>query len=464
MPEAGNRERKKMNRIIKIIRKYSQKQERKREYEFLPATLEVLERPPAPFSRFMLIFIVVLTSFVLGWASFAQMDIVVSGMGVVVPKGKVKIVQSLESGIVTAIHVRDGQAVKKGAPLITLDNTESRVDTETVARELTGISLAISRLRAQIKEDPDLFVPPPQAKEADITLHRKLLLQSLAAEKEKKTTLELEIRRCRAERESIHSDLKRLSEALPLSLEMYDRKSALARRKLIPDAELLQAKMELNNIEHNLLSAKSRLVEVETRLSKAVKEKELVKTVSRRDLLDKLTELNSRRENLRRQLAKAKNRQNHFILTAPADGIVQQLAVHTVGGVITGAQPLMVIVPLEGGLEIEGKILNRDIGFIQQGQQVSVKVTAYPFTRYGDLRGKIEWVAGDAVIDNELGPVYPIRVSVAGYQLPNIINGRRGKISPGMTVKTDIKVGRRRVIQYFLGPIMRYRDQSLREI
>jgi hemolysin D len=461
MPEINNRKRK---NIKTLITRYRRKQEEKREYEFLPATLEVLTRPPAPFSRFLLIFIVILTSFTIGWASLAQMDIVITGMGVVVPKGKVKIVQSLESGIVAAIHVRDGQAVKKGTPLITLDNTESRVDAETVARELAEISLAIARLKAQIKGDPNLFTPPPQAEEADINLHRKLLLQSLAAEKEKKTTLELEIRRCRAERESIRSDLKRLTEALPLSLEMHSRKSALARQKLIPDAELLQARMELNNIEHNLLSAKSRLVEAETRLSRAIKEKELITTVYRRDLLDKLTEMNSRRENLSRQLAKAKNRQNHFILIAPADGIVQQLAVHTVGGVVTGAQPLMVFVPLEGGLEIEGKIRNRDIGFIQQGQNVSVKVTAYPFTRYGDLQGKIEWVAGDAVIDSELGPVYPIRVSVAGYQLPNTINGRRGKISPGMTVTTDIKVGRRRVIQYFLGPVMRYRDQSLREI
>jgi len=95
---------------------------------------------------------------------------------------------------------------------------------------------------------------------------------------------------------------------------------------------------------------------------------------------------------------------------------------------------------------------------------VSVKVTAYPFTQYGDLQGNIEWVAVDAVIDKEMGPNYPIRVSVTDYQLPNIINGRQGVITPGMTVTADVKVGQRRVIEYFLGPILRYKDQSLREI
>lgn len=93
-----------------------------------------------------------------------------------------------------------------------------------------------------------------------------------------------------------------------------------------------------------------------------------------------------------------------------------------------------------------------------------MKVSAYPFTRYGDLKGTIEWVARDAVIDKELGPSYPIRVAVSDYKLPNIINGRQGLLSPGMTVTTDIKVGKRRVIQYFLAPLFRYKDNSLREI
>ena len=187
MPEIKNRSRK-MNNRKNYFSRINQKLQEKREYEFLPATLEVLERPPAPFSRFMLFFIITLSSFILGCSSFAKMDVVVSGMGIVVPKGKVKIVQSLESAIITAIHVRDGQIVKKGDPLITMDNTESRVDAETISKELTEISLTIARLTAQIEENPDLFIPPPQAGRESVVLHRKLLQQSLAAEKEKKTT------------------------------------------------------------------------------------------------------------------------------------------------------------------------------------------------------------------------------------------------------------------------------------
>ena len=197
---------------------------------------------------------------------------------------------------------------------------------------------------------------------------------------------------------------------------------------------------------------------------RAREEKDLAESEYSRDLLRQLTEAENNTENLLHQLAKAENRRMHFDLKAPADGIVQQLAIHTIGGVVTAAQPLMIIVPTDGGLEIEAKVLNKDIGFIASEQEVSVKVAAYPFTQYGDLMGKIEWVASDAVIDQELGPNYPIRVSVGGYRLPHIVNGRQGVISPGMTVTADVKVGKRRVIEYFLGPIMRYKDQSLREI
>ncbi len=450
--------------LARAVARYRKHNEMRRDAEFLPATLEVLERPPAPFSRVMLIFIVVFTAFVIGWASFAKMDIVVSAMGVVLPKGKVKIVQPLEQGMITAIYVRDGQIVKKGDPLVSIDNTDSVADINTLRQELAKAELTILRLDAELQNNARLFVTAPDADKQTVLLQSRLLEQSIAAHKERQAALETDIERCHAERESVQANLRRLTESLPLSRELYNKKSTLADRKLISATELLQAQIEMSDVQHNLLAAESRLQEVDARLLRAKEEKRLVATEYRRDLLSALTEAGKSRESLGHQLAKAENKQTHFELKAPADGIVQQLAINTVGGVVTAAQPLMVIVPTDGGLEIEAKVLNKDIGFIAEKQDVSVKVTAYPFTQYGDLQGNIEWVAGDAVIDKEMGPNYPIRVSVHGYQLPNIINGRQGVITPGMTVTADVKVGQRRVIEYFLGPILRYKDQSLREL
>jgi hemolysin D len=297
-----------------------------------------------------------------------------------------------------------------------------------------------------------------------VQLNKRLLDQSLAARQEKTTTLNIEIERCSAEHRTILANARRLTESLPLTRDLFEKKKILAEKNLISRAELLQAQIEMNDAHHNLQAAESQLQEAAARLERSREEKDLAQTEYRRDLLRQLTEATNSKENLTHQLAKAENRQTHFDLKAPADGIVQQLSINTIGGVVTAAQPLMIIVPTDGGLEIEAKVLNKDIGFVAQDQEVSVKVTAYPFTQYGDLAGKIEWVARDAVVDKDLGPNYPIRVSIAHYNLPNIVGGRQGVITPGMTVAADIKVGNRRVIEYFLGPIMRYKDQSLREM
>ncbi|MCB2218463.1 MAG: HlyD family type I secretion periplasmic adaptor subunit [Desulfobulbaceae bacterium] len=448
----------------RLVERFRRDRTAQRDYEFLPATLEVLERPPAPLSRAMVLFIVVFAACAVGWASWAGMDIVVSAQGMVVPTGKVKIVQALEPGLVTAIHVRDGQVVKQGDPLITLDGTANREDLQTLEKELAKTELTVLRLNAQLQGDASLFQPPAGANLQTVALHRRLLDQSLAARRQRMDTLATEIRRCRAERQAIIAEVNRLSEALPLAQELYEKKQALAEKMLISGAELLQAQIEINDADHNLDNMQSRLAEVEARLDRAGEEQELARTEYRRDLLDQLTTAQNECEHLRHQIVKAQNRQDHFALRAPSDGLVQQLAIHTVGGVVTAAQPLLVIVPTASGFEVDAKILNKDIGFIEQRQPVSVKVAAFPFTSYGALPGTIEWVAGDAVLDQDLGPVYPVRIFLAGHELPNTVNGRTGRIAPGMTVTADVKVGQRRVIEYFLGPILRYRDQSLREM
>lgn len=451
-------------RLGRAFAGYRQQRARRRDYEFLPATLEVLERPPAPFSRAMLLCIVLFAAVAIAWATLARMDIVVTATGVVIPKGKVKIVQPLEPGIVTAIHVRDGQTVKAGDALISMDKADGLADINTLAKDLAKVELAILRLEAELQHNAGIFAPPPGADPETVLLNKRLLDQSMAAQAEKLATLATDIKRCSAEYETIQVSVRRLSESLPLTADLYEKKETLAEKQLISRAELLQARIELNDARHNLQASESQLQEVAARLTRTREERDLAATEYKRDLLRQLTEAKSNRENLTHQLTKAENRQTHFELKAPAGGIVQQLAIHTVGGVVTAAQPLLIIVPTDGGLEIEAKVLNKDIGFVTPDQEVSVKVAAYPFTQYGDLGGRIDWVARDAVIDQQLGPNYPIRVAVDTYNLPNIVGGRQGVITPGMTVTADVKVGRRRVIEYFLGPIMRYKDQSLREI
>ncbi|TDF56790.1 HlyD family efflux transporter periplasmic adaptor subunit, partial [Cupriavidus sp. L7L] len=151
------------------------------------------------------------------------------------------------------------------------------------------------------------------------------------------------------------------------------------------------------------------------------------------------------------------------ILRAPIDGVVQQLAVTTVGGVVTQAQPVAIVVPENTALEVDAQVQNKDIGYVKPGQRVITKVETFDFTRFGYIEGQVQWVGTDAVNDQKLGPIYPVRIRLAEQATPNSVNGRKGALTPGMSVTADIRVDERRMISYFLSPLLRYKDEALRE-
>lgn len=433
------------------------------EDDFSPVALEVLDQPPAPFARAALLLILLLALILLAWSALAKVDIVVSATGVVVPRGKVKVIQPMEGGRVTAIHVRDGQQVRRDEVLVTMDSTESQADLTTIRQELESSALSAMRLRAQLSGDESLFQPGPESRAAEVKLQRDLLRESLLTEKARQAAMANELSRNQAERESLLASVDKQERALPLLKKMHEKKRHMLRKGLIPEIEYIQAQMAFDDASGNLEAEKGRLRAAEAQLAKAMQESQLEEREKKRDLLAELSEALNRRDTLTQELAKAANKQEYSELRAPIDGFVQQLAIHTIGGVVTPAQTLMVIVPLDDGLEVEAKVLNKDIGLIAGGQQVSVKVTAYPYTRYGDIAGGIEWVAQDAVMDEQLGPIYPVRISLQSTRLPRLVDRREGLLSPGMTVTTDIKVGKRRVIEFFLTPILRYTKESFRE-
>ncbi len=448
----------------KLFKKYKEQNSIRRDFEFMPATIEVLERPPAPFARVMLLCIAALAAFLVGWACIAQVDIVASGTGVVVPKGRVKVVQPLEPGIITKIAVRDGQLVRKGELLVRMDSTESQADINSLQRELQVTRLTVSRLNAQLAGDASLFAAPQNDKNGSVLLQSRLLEQSLRAKQEKTAAMDHGVKKSAAELSSVQARVAWLVQSLPLAEELFAKKKLMAEKEMLASGKFLQAQMDINEARKNLETEQNRMRELSLSLFQKKDEKQLLESEYRQGVLKELTEARKREEGLVQQLAKVQNKFVNRELRSPAAGIVQQLAINTVGGVVTAAQPLMTIVPVDCGLEIEAKILNKDIGFVAKDMPASVKVAAYPFTRHGDLKGKIEWLGRDAVMDKQLGPIYPVRISVAEYQLPYIVHGKRGRILPGMTVITDIKVGKRRVIDYFLERILRYKDKSIREL
>jgi hemolysin D len=161
------------------------------------------------------------------------------------------------------------------------------------------------------------------------------------------------------------------------------------------------------------------------------------------------------------ELIKARTRLRARTLVAPVAGVVQQLAVHSIGAIVTPAQQLMVIVPGNDRLEVEAMLENKDIGFVEVGQQAEIKVDTFPFTKYGTIEGEVLDLSNDAVADEAKGLVYKMRVSMKQDSLR--VNGRQVTLSPGMTVTVESRTGTRRLIEFFLSPLLRYADESVRE-
>lgn len=370
---------------------------RGKELEFLPAVIEVQETPPPPLGRAVARTVIIIFGFAVLWALIGKIDIVAVAQGKIVSSDRSKTIQPLESGVIKAIHVRDGMRVKQGELLIELDPTATGADRERLSNEYVAALTEVARLRV-LMIGKNSFEAPAGSDPTFVRIQRNLLRDQLA---------ELHALQSRAE----------------------------AFRKML-DKQLV-SQMQYLEVEQQ-------------RAAKAQEHAAALALVETRAI------------SLSKELDKAVTRAQQQRLTAPIGGVVQQLAVHTVGGVVTPAQQLMVIASNEGSLEIEAWVENKDIGFVDENQPAGIKVESFPFTRYGTIEGKVLSLSRDAVPLDKIGYVYSARVSMAKTSV-RVENDKDVTLTPGMTVTVEIKTGSRRLIEYFLSPLLQGVQESIRE-
>ena len=223
----------------------------------------------------------------------------------------------------------------------------------------------------------------------------------------------------------------------------------------------LEREQERIEQEADLANQRSRLREIEATLREVQGQRQALMAETRRATLDSTTEAQQRLDALGQEWKKADSRGRLMRLTSPVDGTVQQLVVHTEGGVVTEAQPLMVIVPSDNPLEVEAFFENKDIGFVKTGQEAEVKIETFQYTKYGTLDAEVSSVSHDAINDEKRGLIYSSRVRMAKTTL--MVDGTEVSLSPGMAVTVEVKTGQRRVIEYFLAPLLQHTSESLRE-
>jgi hemolysin D len=455
------------------------------EFAFLPAALEIVETPPSPIGRAIGTAIIAFFCVALAWACLGTVDIVASAPGKVIPSGRTKVIQPFEIGVVRAIHVHDGQSVKVGDILIELDPTMNDAERDHLQSDLIAAQLDVARLRAALAEGADPlaeFHPPAGASPALVATERQFLTDQIAEQHAKLAALDLQRAQKEAERTTSAAMIAKIQALIPLLQQQVDMHRTLYEHgngsKLIY-VQTLQALVEQ---QQEILVEKSHYREADAALASITATRAQAAAEYRRAIFDDLTKSEQKAAGFAQDLIMARERSKLQRLTAPVDGVVQQLAVHTLGGVVTAAQPLLVVVPVDSQLEVEAMVSNRDIGFVHAGQEVEIKVETFNFTRYGLLHGRVLSVSQDAVMrGNSQGqpngqtqgpesmtsptqaqdPVYMALVSLDRTQMQ--VEDKLVNLSPGMAVTAEIKTGSRRIIEYLLSPLRKYREEILRE-
>lgn len=439
------------------------------ERAFLPAHLELTETPLSVAPKWTARLIILFAVIALVWALLGKLDIVAVAMGKTTLGGRSKIIQPLETSVVDKIAVKNGDHVKNGQVLVQLSGIGSDSDYAQSDKSLQAARLNKLRLEAVIRAVDTRQTPQLDRKLATqwhLNSEQIIEAQSLALHQfqtwfTQDAQLQTVLREHQAQLQGIQAQVNKLEQTTAIERSRTaNYKDLLAQNFVSKHAYYEQQSKYIQN-KNDLASQRSQLKQIQESIREAEQNRHLQTNTLKRDTLDQLRQANEQIQQLTEATDKALQRKQLMTLKSPVDGTVQQLATHTVGGVVTAAQQIMVIVPDQDQMEIEALVPNKDIGFIRTGQDAVIKIESFPYTRYGYLTGKVKHVSFDAIEDEKLGLVFAATIVMDKNYL--MIDGKKVNLTAGMNVTAEIKTGKRRVITYLLSPLQTKVDESMRE-
>lgn len=426
---------------------------------FLPAALEIEAAPPAPYSRIILWAIMALLVLAIAWACWGQIDITASAQGKLVPGAKVKTIQPLNAGVVQHIHVREGQKVQAGDVLLTLDGTIAEADLQRLTLQLDSVQQDISRtnlLQQRLQGQTDtsdlkaLSLPQQQA-----------LNSSWQEYQARQLSVQRQIDKLDAEVATTKLNIGRIEKTLPLITEQADSVQQLLAKSLASRSQYLELELNRINQAESLSIEQAKLQQLAAGINEAKQQQQVLNAEFQRQLSDALNQYHRDASTLAQELIKAQSTNAQQQLLAPVAGTVEQLVLTTIGGVVTPAQELMRIVPLDQQLVAEAWLLNKDIGFVEVGQTAELKLESFEFTKYGVIDGEIIDISTDAVEMEGVGLVFPLKVALKQHSIK--AGNKTVPLGSGMAVTVEVKTGQRRIIEFLLSPIIKAVDEGVRE-
>jgi hemolysin D len=437
------------------------------EREFLPAALELQETPPSALPRAIMGTLVVAFVAALVWAIVGRVETVAVAHGRIIPSDRAKVIQPSETSVVKRILVADGQSVRAGELLIELDATISGADAKRSKEEWLAARLEAARAKAflEVIERPGgVHAGLERVAEAAPAMaagEARLLASQVEEFRSRVAALDAELARRQAELQSTRELVAKLAQTVPIARRRAEDYKGLVAQKFASEHGYLEREQARIEQERDLAFQQSREHELLLTVEESRQRKTAFVAETRRAATDALSAAEKRTALFTQDMVKTEQRAKLMQLASPVDGTVQQLAVHTVGGVVTPAQPLMVVVPKDYSAEVEAMLENKDVGFVKPKQRAEVKIETFPFTRYGTVPATVTFVSQDAVQDEKRGLVFQARLLLERGTLR--VDERTVTLAPGMAITAEIKTGERRVIEYFLEPFLRVSSESIRE-
>jgi hemolysin D len=407
------------------------------EAEFLPAALSLQEKPVSSTARLTGRLLIALVLVLFLWSVLGKIDIVVNAAGKIIPSDRTKTLASVDVASVRALYVEEGKFVRTGDVLIELDTSASDAERDKATGDATVATLQMARSQALIVAVESLKSPHLPRLPGVPEEQRQAAQQHL----------EGQYRDFYAKLTRLDGEIRRYEQALPLATQR-----ARDYRDLAKDRDVST---------HAYLEKEQARIDLEGQLTDARNQRTALIAQTRKEANDAMTEGGKLAAASGQDARRADSHSKLLKLTAPVDGTVQQLTVHTVGGVVPAAQPLMLIVPQETRVEVEAFLENKDIGFVQEGQNAEVKIDAFEYTKYGTIPGRVTHVSRDAIQDEKKGLIYSVKVTLDKASLA--VEGKETFLSAGMSVNVEIKTGDRRIIEYVLSPLLQHQRESLHE-
>lgn len=418
----------------------------------------IIEEEPLR-ARRLLYGIAILVVLLLTWSAFAEIDVVTRGQGKVIPSRQVQVVGSQDGGVITEILVREGDQVTKGQLLLKLDQTRSLATLGESRAELLGLQVRAARLRAVVNGTS--FEPAADvASQIPDTVDQEM--QLYVSTRDELAVLEDIAQQQLAQRQQELAELQareaQLATESRLASEELETTRPMMASGAVSEVELLRLQREVNKASGELLQTQAQLARVQAAIEEARGKLKSVRldflNMAREELTDTVTRINA----LKEATEGLSDRVRQTNLTSPVSGTVKQLLYNTEGGVVIPGRDIIELVPSDDTLLVQVQVKPQDIAFLAPGQTANVKVTAYDFVVYGGLKGVVEQIGVDTVLDEEGNAFYEVSVRTDTGNF-----GPDKPIIPGMTVEVDILTGKRTVLAYLLKPVLRARQRALSE-